>query len=109
MESIMQNKKILNIALAASTLALLGACAPTPTVTNLPDGSAAYRIDCGGSSVGLNYCFEKAGKTCGAEGYSIVSPDGTVMATVDMSGTNAQELTTGFSTDTTSILIKCGN
>ena len=104
----MKNKKLLTTALATSGLALLAACAPTPTTTTLPDGSTAIRIDCGSSSVGLNYCFEKAGKTCGAEGYSVVTPEGTVMATVDMSGTNAQELVTGFSTETTSILIKCG-
>ena len=104
----MQNKKTLTIALAASGLALLAACGSQPTTTTLPDGSTAIRIDCGSSSVGLNYCFEKAGKTCGAEGYSVIAPDGTVMATVDMSGTSAQELVTGFSTETTSILIKCG-
>ncbi len=105
----MLNNKIRNVATAAAALVLFGACSANQTVTTLPDGSEAIRIDCGGSSVGVNYCFEKAGKTCGAEGYSIVRPDGTVMATVDMSGTNAQDLVRGFSTETNSILIKCGS
>ena len=104
----MRNDTIRNIALAAFAVAALGACAANEPITTLPDGSEAIRIECGGSSVGVNYCFEKAGKTCGAEGYSIVAPDGTVMATVNMSGTNAQDLTTGFSSETNSILIKCG-
>ena len=44
------------------TLAILGACASGPSEVTLPDGSLATRIDCGGSTVGHNYCFQQAGK-----------------------------------------------
>jgi len=100
--------KTLRGVLVVSVLAMLGACAAGPTVVTLPDGSVAYRIDCGGSSVGLNYCFEQAGKSCGAEGYSIVSPDGRVLSTSEVASSDPESLTTAFSTDTNSIYIKCG-
>lgn len=100
--------KILKAAFAGSVMTLLGACAANPSTVTLPDGSVAYRIDCGGSSVGLNYCFEQAGKSCGAEGYSIVSPDGRVLSTSEVASTDPESLTVAFSTDTNSILIKCG-
>lgn len=92
-----------------SVLALLGACAASaPSVVTLPDGSVAYRIDCGGSAVGLNYCFEQAGKSCGAEGYSIVSPDGRVLSTSEVAAADPESLTVAFSTDTNVIYVKCG-
>ena len=99
--------KTLKGVLAVSLLALLGACGSTPSVVTLPDGSVATRIDCGGSAVGLNYCFEQAGKSCGAAGYSIVSPDGRVLSTSEVASTDPESLTVAFSTDTNSILIKC--
>lgn len=91
------------------TLAILGACASGPSEVTLPDGSLATRIDCGGSTVGLNYCFEQAGKSCGAEGYKIVDPaNGIVLSTSDLAAADPDSFTVAFSTDTKSIFIQCG-
>ena len=100
--------KALRVIPLVSVLALLNACASAPSVVTLPDGSVAYRIDCGGSAVGLNYCFEQAGKSCGAEGYSIVSPDGRVLSTSEVAAADPESLTVAFSTDTNVIYVKCG-
>lgn len=96
------------VAAIAANFALLSGCA-TPVETTLADGSVAYRIDCGGNTRGMNYCFEKAGKSCGAEGYSIVGRDGTVIATSAAAETDAEAVVRGFETDRNSILIKCGS
>lgn len=88
--------------------ALLAACAG-PAQTQLPDGSYAYRIDCGGSARGLNYCLEKAGKSCGAEGYTIVDEYGTtVSSSVDLDD-DPQALFKDWEGDRNSMLIRCGS
>ena len=88
--------------------ALLAACATPTTTTQLPDGTYAYRIDCGGSALGLNYCLEKAGKSCGAKGYTIVDERGnTVSSSVDLED-DPQALFKDWEGDRNSILIRCG-
>ena len=87
---------------------LLAACAGGPTVTTLPDGSVAYRIPCDGTARGLNYCLEKAGKSCGAEGYTIVTPDGRKLSTSDAVQGDAQALFKDYAADRNSLLIQCG-
>ncbi len=103
----MKVKSLLLTASAVFAFAQLSACA-APSVTMLDDGTVAYRIDCGGNPRGMNYCFEKAGKSCGAKGYSIVGQDGRVLATSDAAETDAEAVVRGFNTDRNSILIQCG-
>lgn len=94
---------------AALLPAIVGACASGPSQVTLPDGTLATRIDCGGSTVGLNYCFEQAGKSCGAEGYTVVDPaTGTVLSTSELAAADPDAFTVAFSTETKSIFIKCG-
>lgn len=99
-----------NITRKTSSLAvvvLLVACAG-PGEVRLADGTMAYRIDCDGTAAGLNYCFERAGKSCGAEGYSIVDSNGAVIATSAVADQDADALVRDYSTVQNSMLIKCG-
>ena len=93
----------------AATLAclMLAGCAG-PTRATLPDGSYAYRIDCAGTARGLNYCLEKAGKSCGAEGFTIVTPEGRKVATSDAVSNDPQALFKDYAADRNGILIQCG-
>jgi len=94
--------------LTIGALTLLAACA-APTQTTLSDGTVATRIDCDGTASGLNYCFERAGKSCGAAGYTIVDQDGTVISESDVAGSGAGSLVKEYATDQNSILVKCGS
>lgn len=87
---------------------LLAACA-APTQTTLSDGTVAYRIECDGTAAGLNYCFERAGKSCGAVGYTIVGQDGQTISDGDVGDSNAASLVREYATDQNSILVKCGS
>lgn len=91
------------------TAALLTACAAPVRTTTLPDGSRAYLIDCEGTARGLNMCFEKAGKSCGAEGYTIVGKRGQRLSSSDVADTDMQNLMKSYATDKSSILVKCGS
>ncbi|MDJ0939636.1 MAG: hypothetical protein QNJ00_07715 [Woeseiaceae bacterium] len=100
--------KAIKLATCISALTLLAACS-TPQQLTLDDGTVAWRIDCS-RSAGLNYCFERAGKSCGAAGYSLVSPEGRVIATSSATG----EIEEGdqFTQEVTyenSILVKCND
>lgn len=88
-------------------VALMTACAG-PSQVRLADGTLAYRIDCDGTAAGLNYCFERAGKSCGAEGYSIVGQDGAVIASSNVASQDAEALVRAYRSDQNSMLIKCG-
>ncbi len=103
----MNIRTTIKLGMAVSVVAILSACA-TPTETTLEDGTMALLIDCGGSTRGMNYCFEKAGKSCGADGYSIVGMDGRVIATGEAAATDAQAVVRNFDAETNSILVKCG-
>ena len=92
----------------ALTAALVIAGCATPTTTTLADGTTAYRIDCDGTARGLNYCLEKAGKSCGAEGYTIYTPDGLPVSTSDAVSGDGQALFKDYEGDRNSILIRCG-
>ena len=91
-----------------SSLVLLAACAG-PAQTTLADGSVAYQIDCDGSSAGLQRCFERAGKSCGAEGYMLVTQDGRVVTTSSAAGPASEAQVKIFEDDMNSILFKCGS
>lgn len=94
-------------ALAIVTLVLLSACA-APTQTRLADGSIAYQIRCEGVPSGLNYCFERAGKSCGAQGYTIVGRDGSIISKSDAAESESQTQARSELEGQTSILVKCG-
>lgn len=97
---------------AASILMLacaLSGCSSLPTTATLADGTVAYRIDCDGSRSGLNYCFEKAGKSCGAEGYTIVDQSGTRLSNSKVADGDMASLIKAYEMDKNSILIRCGS
>jgi len=94
--------------LTIGALTLLAACAG-PTQTTLSDGTAAYRIECDGTASGLNYCFERAGKSCGAAGYAIVDQNGQMIAEGDLAGSNTESLIREYAADQNSILVRCGS
>lgn len=54
-------------------LVLSGCAASHQTV--MPDGSRGLSINCSGSALSWNQCYEKAGDKC-PHGYNIVSKDG---------------------------------
>ena len=97
---------------AARGLALLAVCivagCAAPRTATMPDGTFAYRIDCDGTARGLNLCLEKAGKSCGARGYTIVTPEGDKVRTSDAVEGDAEALFKDFEGDRNSILIQCG-
>lgn len=97
------------IAACFVTAALLAACAAPLQTTTLADGSRAYLIDCEGTARGLNMCFEKAGKSCGAEGYTIVGKRGQTLSNSDIADADMQELMKSYATDKSSILVRCGS
>ena len=103
----MNKIKALKLGLAIPALALLAACA-APVTTTLPDGSVAYRIDCGGSNEGLNFCFEKAGKSCGAEGYTIYDSQGQAITSSATAAGERAPRVLAYDSSGNSILIKCG-
>ncbi len=94
--------------LTISALTLLAACA-APTQTTLSDGTVAHRIECDGTASGLNYCFERAGKSCGAAGYTIVDQDGQTISEGGVGGSDTETLVRQYATDQNSILVKCGS
>lgn len=88
-------------------LLVLAACA-APTQTTLSDGTVAIRIDCDASIGGMNYCLERAGKSCGAAGYRIVDQDGRTISSSAACGKDIDACIKVFETDQNSILVRCG-
>ncbi len=103
----MNIRTTIKLGVTVSAVTMLAACA-APTRTTLDDGTMALLIDCGGSTRGMNYCFEKAGKSCGADGYSIVGQDGRMIATGDAADTDPAAVVRNFDAETNNILVKCG-
>lgn len=99
--------KATQFGITISFLALLAACA-APTQTTLPDGTVAYRIDCDRTSAGLNLCFERAGKSCGADGYTIVDREGRTISTNRVADSDQAALVREYEANQNSILVKCG-
>ena len=104
----MKNANASKLGLTIPALALLAACAG-PTTTTLADGTVAYRIDCGKSHEGLNFCFEKAGKSCGAEGYTVYDNQGQPITSSAAASSEQEPRVLAYNTAGNSILIKCGN
>ena len=101
-------KQCLTFTLVLTMTGLLSACATPAATATLSDGTVVYRIDCDSSARGINYCFEKAGKSCGAEGYTIVSRSGIQLSTSEVADGDVETLTRAFETDSNSIYIRCG-
>ncbi len=105
----MKKRKTLSLGGAVFAVSLLAACASQgPVTTTLPDGTLAYRIACGQGTGGMNFCFEKAGKSCGADGYTIVRPDGTVVSSSRANESEREVRVRQNQADRNSILITCG-
>ena len=99
-------KRVFQASLVAATATLLSACAG-PAQTTLADGSVAYKIDCAANAAGMNYCFEKAGKSCGADGYLIVGRDGQILGKGEAAASENVKVVAAWQTDRNSIYIKC--
>ncbi|MFK8052972.1 MAG: hypothetical protein AB8F65_08335 [Woeseiaceae bacterium] len=92
---------------AVGCLVMLGACA-APVSTELSDGTFAYKIDCDGTARGLNYCLEKAGKSCGAKGYTLVSEAGERLSNSDAVSSDSQAFFKDYAGDRNRIYYQCG-
>lgn len=92
--------------LTIATLVLFAACASL-SQSLLSDGTVAYRIDCDGTAAGMNYCFERAGKSCGAAGYVIVDQDGRTLSQSSAADTDIDALVRIDEADQNSILFRC--
>ncbi len=66
--------------LVIALLAILAGCT-TSKEMYLHDGSRGYDIRCDGIGDRVENCFQKAGEICGAKGYDITSPQGSVTQT----------------------------
>lgn len=102
----MTAKRVFTASLSAAALGLLSACAG-PAQTTLADGTVAYKIDCQASAAGMNYCFEKAGKSCGADGYQIIGRDGQVLGDGEAAASDNVRVVNAWQTDRNSIYIRC--
>ncbi|MEM7612628.1 MAG: hypothetical protein AAF270_13165 [Pseudomonadota bacterium] len=103
----MSTASLLKTAMMTVCAALAVGCAG-PMQTTMADGTIAYRIDCGGTARGLNYCLEKAGKSCGAEGYTIVAEDGRRLSSSEAATADQQSLFQDFASDRNRIFFTCG-
>ena len=104
----MKTTSALSTLLASAALTALAGCA-APAQTTLADGTVAYRIDCAASPSGMNYCFEKAGKSCGAAGYQIVTRDGVILGDSEAAASDSVKVVKAWQTDSNSIFIRCGS
>lgn len=95
------------IGLAIPALLLITACAG-PSTTTLADGRTANRIDCSAGVGGLNFCFEKAGKSCGAEGYTIVGKDGEMISSSTATATEREARLQANQLNVNHIFVVCG-
>lgn len=92
--------------LASSALFVLGGCA-APQLTTLEDGTVAYQIDCDGTARGLNYCLEKAGRTCAARGYVLYNKAGERVSLAGEAGSSGQATYKEFEGDRNRIIFQC--
>ena len=67
---------------------MFGCASATQTV--MPDGKAGYSVDCSGSAVSMNKCYEKAAQVCPL-GYTIHTQDesGGWVATTSFAGSTS--------------------
>ncbi len=100
--------KVARVGLGIAALAGIGACASGPQTATLADGTVAFRVECDGASSGMNYCFERAGKSCGANGYAIVDNNGQIVSGSNVTDADLGPITKAWQADQSSILVRCG-
>jgi hypothetical protein len=74
-------------ALVFATVIVAGCAVDHPTYG--PDGHAAHSINCSGSALTWNACYEKAGEVCGAQGYTVVQQNGSSSVAGGAGGSSA--------------------
>lgn len=104
----MKQTMAIKLGLTISALTLLAACAAT-NETTLSDGTVATLIECDVTPSGLNYCFERAGKSCGAAGYTIVDADGSAVSKGSVAAADQASFVRDYAAGPNGILIKCGS
>lgn len=81
---------------------VLAGCA-TQKAVYLPDGRQGHSINCSGSALSWDLCYQKAGELCQAKGYDILAKEGEQGSTI----TDTQYGVIGTSTMTRTLLIAC--
>jgi hypothetical protein len=64
---------MLRVIVAAAVLGSVVIACTTASKTYGPSGAVAYSINCSGPRHSWSDCYEKAGNSCGAGGYAVVS------------------------------------
>lgn len=88
---------------------LLAACSSTPQTATMANGSMATRIDCDGTTDGMNYCFERAGKMCGAAGYTLVDSNGVPISGKQGVNPGMETVVKAYEMDKNTIYVICGS
>ena len=96
---------IKNLALLFIMSVVLLSCAISDKI-HLSDGSEAYEIHCDGAAIGINVCFEKAMKLCGANGFKMLNNEGRFISSVEGMANNSS-INYGPLSISKSITIKC--
>lgn len=91
----------MRVTILAVAVAITG-CATQKSVY-LPDGRQGHSINCSGSALSWDLCYQKAGETCKAAGYEILSKDGEQGSSV----TGTQYGVFGGTTMNRTLLIAC--
>ena len=77
-----------NLIILLSTV-ILSACATSKEVYT-SDGTRGYSINCSGSMLNWDSCYERAEKTCSAEGYEVLEKTGEEGLTVPGNSSSLQ-------------------
>lgn len=85
-----------------ATAAALTGCATQKTVY-LPDGRPGHSINCSGSALSWDLCYQKAGELCQAKGYDILAKEGEQGSSI----TGTQYGVFGGTTMNRTLLIAC--
>ena len=104
----MKKSKALRLGLAISATAMLAACAGSGQTVS-PGSTLTLNIDCEGTARGLNYCLERAGKSCGAAGYTIVNSAGEMLSNSTIAASDMETLVKAYETDRNGVLVRCGS
>ncbi len=107
----MNKSTLIKACLSAASLASLSGCAGAggSNLTVLADGTTALAIECDGTARGLNFCFELAGKSCGAQGYTILNEAGEAIGKSDYADAGTDRLIRQQAEDENRLLIRCGS
>ncbi|MDJ0759525.1 MAG: hypothetical protein QNJ19_09000 [Woeseiaceae bacterium] len=107
----MNKSTLIKASLSAISLAMLAGCGATggSNLTVLGDGTTALAVECDGTPRGLNFCFELAGKSCGAQGYTIFNQAGESIGKSDYADAGTDRLIRQQAEDENRILIRCGS